>query len=155
MYYNKDIPSVLKEFNTSVSGLSQNQAAENRRIFGENKLQEKKKKTTLQIFLEQFKDLLVIILIVAAAISMAAGNTESTAVILAVLVLNAILGTVQYIKAEKSLESLKSLSAPVAKVVRDGENLEISAASWPAATLSVWKPGISCPATDASWRATR
>ena len=128
MYYNKDIPPVLKEFNTSVSGLSQNQAAENRRIFGENKLQEKKKKTTLQIFLEQFKDLLVIILIVAAAISMAAGNTESTAVILAVLVLNAILGTVQYIKAEKSLESLKSLSAPVAKVVRDGENLEINAA---------------------------
>lgn len=128
MYYNKDAASVLQEFQTTQAGLSREQVLENRRTYGENRLQEKKKKTTLQVFLEQFKDLLVIILIIAAAISMATGNRESTAVILAVLVLNAILGTVQYIKAEKSLESLKSLSAPVAKVVRGGENMEIPAA---------------------------
>lgn len=128
MFYNKDVSSVMDKFHATPTGLTERQAAENRRTFGENRLQEKKKKSMLQVFLEQFKDLLVIILIIAAAISMATGNTESAAVILAVLVLNAILGTIQYIKAEKSLESLKSLSAPIAKVIRDGENLEINAA---------------------------
>ena len=128
MFYNKDTASIMEQFHAAPTGLTPSKVAENRRAFGENRLQEKKKKSTLQVFAEQFKDLLVIILIAAAAISMATGNTESTAVILAVLVLNAILGTVQYVKAEKSLESLKSLSAPVAKVIRDGENLEISAA---------------------------
>lgn len=127
MFYNKDISSVMEEFHASYAGLTQSQVEKNRQEFGENRLQEKKKKSTLQIFVEQFKDLLVIILIIAAAISMATGNSESTAVILAVLILNAILGTVQYIKAEKSLESLKSLSAPIAKIIRNGENLEINA----------------------------
>ena len=80
------------------------------------------------VFLEQFKDLLVVILIVAAAISMASGNLESTIVIFAVLIMNAILGTVQYLKAEKSLESLKAMSAPVAKVVRNGRRTELPGA---------------------------
>ena len=75
--------------------------------YGENKLYEKKKKSIFMIFLEQFKDLLVIILIIAAIISMSTGNVESAVVIIAVLILNAILGTVQFVKAEKSLESLK------------------------------------------------
>ena len=79
------------------------------------------------IFLEQFKDLLVIILIIAAIISMSTGNVESAVVIIAVLILNAILGTVQFVKAEKSLESLKNLSAPIAKVIRDGQAQEINA----------------------------
>ncbi|WP_254262142.1 cation-translocating P-type ATPase, partial [Lactobacillus helveticus] len=81
--------------------------------------------TTLQVFLEQFKDLMVIILIIAAVISAFTGELESTLVIIAVLILNAILGTVQHIKAEKSLESLKSLSSPSAKVLRDGKKIEI------------------------------
>lgn len=77
------------------------------------------------MFLEQFKDLLVIILIVAAIISMVSGNVESTVVIFVVIILNAVLGTVQYVKAEKSLDSLKALSAPHAKVLRDGVKTEI------------------------------
>ena len=85
-----------------------------------NALAEGKRKTALQVFLEQFKDLLVVILIVAALISMVSGNVESTIVIFAVLILNAILGTVQHFKAEKSLESLKAMSSPTAKVLRDG-----------------------------------
>lgn len=127
MYFNKKGEDICREFNTSMNGLSDEQVQKNREEFGENKLYEKKKKSVFLVFLEQFKDLLVIILIIAAIISMATGNIESTAVILAVLVLNAILGTVQYIKAEKSLESLKSLSSPIAKVIRNGEAMEIHA----------------------------
>ena len=81
----------------------------------------------LQVFLGQFADLLVVILIIAAAISAFSGNMESTLVILVVIVLNAVLGTVQYKKAEKSLDSLKSLSSPNAKVLRAGEKQEIPA----------------------------
>lgn len=92
---------------------------------GENTLSENTKKSTLKIFLEQFEDLLVIILIIAAIISMLSGNVESTIVIFAVIILNAILGTVQYVKAEKSLDSLKALSSPHAKVIRDGVKKEI------------------------------
>ncbi|MFQ9892805.1 MAG: cation-translocating P-type ATPase [Emergencia sp.] len=127
MYYNKEPKEILDEFQSSPSGLGQQQVEENRQKYGENKLYEKKKKSVFTVFLEQFKDLLVIILLIAAAISMSTGNIESTVVIIAVLILNAILGTVQYIKAEKSLESLKSLSAPVAKVIRDGQMQEINA----------------------------
>ena len=87
-----------------------------------------KRKSTLQVFLEQFCDLLVVILIIAALISMVSGNVESTVVILAVIILNAILGTVQHAKAEKSLDSLKSLSSPNAKVLRDGQKVEIPSA---------------------------
>lgn len=127
MIYNKSSEEVLKELESSTDGLSEAQVTDHREKYGENKLQEKKKKSTLLVFAEQFKDLLVIILIVAALISIATGDVESTVVILAVITLNAILGTVQYVKAEKSLESLKKLSAPVAKVIRDGQQLEIPA----------------------------
>ena len=127
MFYNKEVDQVLKEFNSSTDGLKEDQVEQNREKYGTNKLEEKKKKSIVQIFAEQFKDLLVIILIIAALISVATGNIESTIVILAVIILNAILGTVQYVKAEKSLDSLKSLSSPTAKVIRDGQQLEVKA----------------------------
>ena len=101
-------------------GLSAKTAAARLEQYGPNALAEGKKKTVLQVFLEQFKDLMVIILIIAALISMATGEVESTIVIFSVLLLNAILGTVQHFKAEKSLASLKAMSAPSAKVLRDG-----------------------------------
>ncbi len=106
-------------------GLTSERAREILERDGENLLQETKRKSTLSVFLEQFADLLVIILIVAAIISMVSGNTESTIVIFAVITLNAILGTVQYVKAEKSLEALKALSSPHVKVLRDGMKQEI------------------------------
>ena len=92
---------------------------------GANVLEEGKKKSVFAVFIGQFADLLVIILIVAAVISMLSGNVESTVVIFAVIILNAILGTVQYVKAEKSLDALKKLSSPKAKVIRDGRKQEI------------------------------
>nr|WP_309252177.1 cation-translocating P-type ATPase [Lactobacillus helveticus] len=124
-YYLQTKAKVLEELKTASGGLSSQQAKNNLAKYGKNALIEGKKKTTLQVFLEQFKDLMVIILIIAAVISAFTGELESTLVIIAVLILNAILGTVQHIKAEKSLESLKSLSSPSAKVLRDGKKIEI------------------------------
>ncbi|SFE47434.1 Ca2+-transporting ATPase [Peptostreptococcaceae bacterium pGA-8] len=127
MYYSKEAKEVLSQLNSSTSGLTDEAVIANRDAYGENKLYEKKKKSLPAIFFEQFKDFLVIILIIAAIISMATKNAESAAVICVVLILNAVLGTVQYVKAEKSLDSLKNLSAPMAKVIRNGIKLEIPA----------------------------
>lgn len=106
-------------------GLSREEAEKRLQKYGANKLVEGKKKSVVRVFLEQFCDFLVAILIVAAFISMLSGNVESTVVIFAVIVLNAVLGTVQHLKAEKSLDSLKALSSPNAKVIREGEKLEL------------------------------
>lgn len=124
-WYQKSAKEALAHFDVTTDGLSSEKAKELLKQNGENKLAEGKKKTVLQVFLSQFADLLVIILIIAALISMFSGNIESTIVIFAVIILNAILGTVQHVKAEKSLESLKSLSSPSAKVIRDGTKKEI------------------------------
>lgn len=124
-FYLQSKDEVLKEFKASPNGLSSGEAKERLAKYGENALVEGKKKTAFQVFLEQFKDLMVIILIIAALISAFTGDAESTIVIIAVLILNAVLGTVQHVKAEKSLESLKSLSSPSAKVLRDGQKVEI------------------------------
>ncbi len=106
-------------------GLSSEKATEILEQKGPNALNEGKKKSLFSVFLGQFADLLVIILIIAAVVSMLSGNVESTIVIFAVILLNAVLGTVQYAKAQKSLESLKALSSPHAKVLRDGVKREI------------------------------
>ena len=100
--------------------LTSEQARQNQEKYGFNELVEGKKKSTLQIFLEQYKDFLVIILIIAAIVSGFLGNFESAIVILVVITMNAILGTVQTLKAEQSLDALKQMSAPEAKVIRDG-----------------------------------
>ncbi|MEG2298865.1 MAG: HAD-IC family P-type ATPase, partial [Anaerovoracaceae bacterium] len=127
MYFNKDIDKTINELGTSTNGLTDEKLIENKEKYGENKLAEKAKKSVFTIFLEQFKDLLVIILIIAAIISAVTGNVESTIVIIAVIIMNSILGTVQYVKAEKSLDSLKKMSSPSAKVIRNGVHLEIPA----------------------------
>lgn len=127
-YYRQKKDEIAKELNTDLKqGLSAKEAQEKLAQVGPNALVEGKKKITFQVFLEQFKDLMVIILIIAAIISAFTGSLESTLVIIVVLILNAILGTVQHVKAEKSLESLKSLSAPTAKVLRNGQKMEIEA----------------------------
>ncbi|MFR2661645.1 MAG: cation-translocating P-type ATPase [[Clostridium] scindens] len=105
--------------------LTSEQARKNQEIYGFNELVEGKKKSMVQIFLEQFKDFLVIILIIAAIVSGFLGDAESAAVIFIVITINAILGTVQTVKAEQSLNSLKQLSAPEAKVIRDGVVIQI------------------------------
>ncbi|MGM9978194.1 MAG: cation-translocating P-type ATPase [Clostridium sp.] len=124
-FFSKASNDVLKKFNVTKEGLTDKQVAESIEKNGYNELTEKKKKSLLVVFLEQFKDLLVIILIIAGILSIITGNVESTIVIFAVIILNAILGTVQHVKAEKSLDSLKALSSPNAKVIRNGVKIEI------------------------------
>ncbi len=124
-FYLLTTEEILERFAVTTMGHSKEKAASILEEKGPNILQEGKRKSTLEVFLAQFADLLVIILIVAAIISMVSGNVESTIVIFAVILMNAILGTVQHKKAEKSLDSLKSLSSPNAKVVRDGQKIEI------------------------------
>ena len=123
--YQKSAEELFQELQAMEDGLSVKEAEKRLEAYGENVLQEGKKKSAIQVFLEQFKDLLVIILIVAAVISMFSGNVESTIVIFLVIIMNAILGTVQYVKAEKSLDSLKALSSPQARVIREGNKQEV------------------------------
>ncbi|WP_312059620.1 cation-translocating P-type ATPase [Anaerotignum sp.] len=118
---------LFREYESSKHGLSGEDAEQRLEKYGENKLREGKRKGIVQVFFEQFADLLVVILIVAAIISALTGGMEGTIVIITVLILNAILGTVQHFKAEKSLESLKAMSAPNARVIRDGEKMEVPA----------------------------
>ncbi len=127
-WYQQTKEEILSQFQVTEQGLTSSRAEKILAEKGENVLEEGKRKSTLQVFLEQFCDLLVVILVIAALISMVSGNAESTVVILAVIILNAILGTVQHAKAEKSLDSLKSLSSPNAKVLRDGQKVEIPSA---------------------------
>ena len=123
--YGKDSQTILKEFKTTEKGLSDNEVKKRKESFGNNALKEKKRKGILKVFFNQFKDLLVGILIVAGIISIITDNVESTLVIFIVILLNAILGTVQYFKAEQSLEALKSLTAAKCKVIRNGIKQEI------------------------------
>lgn len=124
-WYQQTGEQAIEQVGSSRDGLSEERAEALLTEKGANVLQEGKKKSTLQVFLSQFADLLVVILIAAAVISMISGNMESTIVILAVIILNAVLGTVQHKKAEKSLDSLKSLSSPSAKVLRGKKKVEI------------------------------
>ena len=124
-YYNEAKTEVRKRVNGSLKPLTNEQVKANQEKYGLNELIETKGKSIPVIFLEQFKDFLVIILIFAAIISGVLGDIESTLVILIVITINAILGTVQTVKAEQSLNSLKELSSPSAKVLRDGKVIEI------------------------------
>lgn len=118
--YQKSKQEVLSELRTKEEGLTSKEAKRRQETYGYNELADVKKKPVWRIFLEQFKDLLVLILIVAALVSGLLGDWESAGVIFLVIVMNAVLGTVQHTKAEKSLSALKKLSGPQAKVFRDG-----------------------------------
>ena len=134
--HDKEAAEVVRELNSDLTGgLTSAQAAELRAKFGENKLREKKKKTALQRFIDQFKDVMILILIAASAVSFAIALSEGDPegffepiLILVIVVVNAIMGTVQEGNAEKALDALKSLSAPHARVIRDGEEKLIDAA---------------------------
>lgn len=119
--YQKSIKEVLTEFDASRNGLTSIQVDDRQKQYGLNEMDQQEKESPLQIFLSQFKDLLVIVLIVAGLISMATGEIVSSIVIFIVITINAILGTVQTLKARKSLESLSKLSMPHVKVIRDGQ----------------------------------
>lgn len=127
-YFDQDAESVIKALGSDrEKGLTDRQVIESREKYGENALAEEKPKSIFRVFLEQFADLLVVILIIASIVSMISGEIGSTIVILVVLIMNAILGTLQHVKAQKSLSSLKAMSAPNARVLRNGTQTEIPA----------------------------
>lgn len=144
--YQQPLNDLYAAYHSGREGLSTAQANQNREQFGKNQLAQKKKKPVWMIFLEQFKDFLVIILIIAAIISAITRELESTIVILVVITMNAILGTVQTVKAEKSLDNLKSLSAPHAKVLRDGTTVLLPAAELVVGDVILLEAGDQVPA---------
>ncbi len=118
-YYQMEAEEITRRLCTTADGLSEEEAKKRKEKYGANEIKEAKKKGVVRVFLEQFADLLVIILIISALISVLTGNTESAVVIVCVITMNAVLGTVQHFKAEKSLAALQAMSSPTAKVIRN------------------------------------
>ena len=145
-YYQFSAEEVKQDINGKQEPLTAAEVKAHQEKFGPNELVEGKKKTTLQIFLEQYKDFLVIILIAAAIVSGFLGDAESAIVILIVITINAILGTVQTVKAEQSLASLKKLSGPEAKVLRDGSVVPIPSAEVTVGDIVMLDAGDYIPA---------
>lgn len=145
-YYQETAKTVLECVNSRETGLTGEEVSKNRERCGWNELAEGKKKSIPQIFLEQYKDFLVLILIASAIISGILGDAESAAVIVIVITINAILGTVQTVKAEQSLQSLKNLSGPEAKVLRDGSAVIIPARELVVGDVILLEAGDMVPA---------
>ena len=145
-YYQETAKTVLERVNSRETGLTGEEVSKNRERCGWNELAEGKKKSIPQIFLEQYKDFLVLILIASAIISGILGDSESAAVIVIVITINAVLGTVQTIKAEQSLQSLKNLSGPEAKVLRDGSAVIIPARELVVGDVILLEAGDMVPA---------
>ena len=132
MWQSFNVGEVARKLRTNIErGLSKEEAENRRNKHGPNKLEEKKKENIFIRFIKEFKDFMIIILIIAAIISAVVSYIQGqndyidSIIIIAIVVLNAIMGLVQEAKAEKSLEALKDMSAPVAKVRRDGRILTI------------------------------
>lgn len=145
-YYQETAKTVLERVNSRGTGLTGEEVEKSRERCGWNELVEGKKKRIPQIFLEQYKDFLVLILIASAIISGILGDAESAAVIIIVITINAILGTVQTVKAEQSLQSLKNLSGPEAKVLRDGAAIIIPARELVVGDVILLEAGDMVPA---------
>ena len=144
--YQQTVEEVLDHVESRESGLASEQVKRSREKCGWNELAEGKKKSILQIFFEQYKDFLVLILIASAVISGMLGDVESAAVIVIVITINAILGTVQTVKAEQSLQSLKKLSGPEAKVLRDGVAVQLLARELVVGDVILLEAGDMIPA---------
>ena len=144
--YQQTVEEVLDHVESRESGLTSEQVERSRENCGWNELAEGKKKSILQIFFEQYKDFLVLILIASAVISGMLGDVESAAVIVIVITINAILGTVQTVKAEQSLQSLKKLSGPEAKVLRDGVAVQLPARELVVGDVILLEAGDMIPA---------
>ena len=144
--YQSSVKEVLGQMGSREEGLTIKEVEKSREKCGWNELAEGKKKSVLQIFLDQYKDFLVIILIASAIISGILGDAESAAVIVIVITMNAILGTVQTVKAEQSLQSLKKLSGPEAKVLRNGTVTPIPARELVVGDVILLEAGDMIPA---------
>jgi Ca2+-transporting ATPase len=146
MWFEKGVDEIIKELNTDkVNGLTSEEAVTRRNKYGPNRLTGKKKKSILRLLFEQINDVLIYILLGAAVISALLNEISDAAIIIIVVILNAVIGLVQESKAEKALESLKKLSFPKALVKRDGKILEISSEDVVAGDVVILEAGKYVP----------
>ena len=124
-YYMQSVDDVIKDIDSNIEGLSSLEAEKRLKEYGKNEIKAKENDPVWKIFLESFKDPMVVILIIAAIIQIVTGSVAESFIIFLVLILNAILGTVQTLKAQSSIDSLKKMTVPSAKVIRDGEKISI------------------------------
>ena len=153
MWHTKNIKEVEKELRTNIkTGLGDKDVQIRQDEFGKNKIEEGKKESLLVKFLNQFKDFMIIILIIAAIISAVVSYIEGTGdyfdsiIIIAIVLFNGIMGLIQEAKAEKSIEALKKISAPVAKVRRNGKVLTVNGEDIVPGDIVILETGCYVPA---------
>ena len=146
MFYKETSEQTMKYFNTSIEGLSQSEAKKRLKENGFNELREKEKVPTWKLFIDSFKDPLIIILLVAALVQVFLGEIMESIIIFIVLILNSILSVIQTKKAESSLDSLKQLSVPHAKVIRDKQKITILSKDLVEGDIVVLEAGDYVPA---------
>ncbi|MEF9991064.1 MAG: cation-translocating P-type ATPase [Peptostreptococcaceae bacterium] len=146
MFYKKGYEKVIEELDSSLQGLTTEKVKDLLEKDGYNELKEKNKVPTYKLFLDSFKDPLVIILLIAAIVQIFLGEVVESGIIFAVIILNSILGVVQTKKAEGSLESLKKLSAPNAKVIRDNQKITVPARELVVGDIVLLEAGDYIPA---------
>ena len=145
-WYRKKINEIIENLNTSLSGLSSENAQLRLREHGPNELKETKKRPLIFMFLEQFKDFMILVLIAAAVISGILGDVTDTIVIIIIVILNAVIGFVQKYRAEKAMEALKKMASPTALVLRDGTPSRISASELVPGDVVILEAGNAVPA---------
>lgn len=145
-YHQKELKEILEELQTSSTGLSEEEAKKRLEEFGPNELEEKKKKTPLGIFINQFKDFMILVLMVAAVISGIAGDLTDTIIILVIVVLNAVIGFIQEYRAENAMEALKKMAMIQAHVIRDGKLHNIPSAELVPGDVVKLEAGNAVPA---------
>jgi len=126
-WHRKDTNEAIEALNSSIQGISSEEAQKRLAEYGPNELKEKKKKTPLMMFLDQFRDFMILVLIAAAVISGIIGEPSDTIAIAVIVILNAVIGFIQEYRAEKAMAALKRMSAPTATVIRDGVHAGIPA----------------------------
>lgn len=144
--YQKETPELMKELHTAPEGLNQTEAQQRLQENGPNQLKEAKKKSTLALFLDTFKDAMVVVLLIVAIVQMVMGAHVESLVIFAVLLLNSVVSVIQTKKAEGSLDALKKLSAPDASVLRGGQEQSIPAKDIVVGDIVILEAGDYVPA---------
>lgn len=153
MWYTKDLETITKELRTNVErGLNEEEVSRRIEKYGKNRLKEKKKESMFVRFIKQFNDFMIIILIIASIVSAVIAYVEGSGdyidsiIIIAIVIFNAIMGLVQETKAEKSLEALKKLSAPISKVRRSGKVVEVDSSKVVPGDIVILEAGNYVPA---------
>lgn len=145
-WFNNSIEDVIADTQSSTQGLESTEASARLEKWGPNKLQEKAKKSLFAIFIDQFKDFMIVVLMLAAVIAGLVGEASDTIAIVVIIFLNGLIGFVQEFRAEKAMEALKRMSAPHAKVFRDGIATNIDAANLVLGDLVIIEAGDIVPA---------